>query len=168
LTSTTQEAGRGRSRASVYIQCRLWGGGPLPPHSEARRLCPIPCKLHRQRADPVRPVLEAQRGRGKRLRVSAREELLIRVLAGPGSSPGWVLASGSWITAEMSRTSRPATGGGSARSMPPDLLRRAKWPVHGLRGEVAMLTSVSVDYYARSSVTPLPRPVRADQVRTPP
>ena len=94
-------------------------------------MSPLLAELHRQRADPVRPVLGAQRGRGKTLRVSAREELVIRVLAGPGSSPGWVLASGSWITAEMSRTSRPATPGGSARSMPPDLLRRqvaGAWP----------------------------------------
>ena len=93
---------------------------------------------------------------------------MIRVLAGPGSSPGWVLASGSWITGEMSKTSRPATGAGQ-----PGACRLisygAEWPVHGLRREeVAMLTSVSVDYYPRSSVTPLPRPVRADQVRTPP
>jgi hypothetical protein len=49
------------------------------------------------------------------VRVSALEDLVIRVLAEPGSSPGWVLASGSWITAEMSRASWPAAGRGQER-----------------------------------------------------
>ncbi len=85
------------------------------------------------------------------VRVSAWEDLVIRVLAGPGSSPGWVLASGSWITAEISKTSWPAAGRGSARRRlgcsPTAPLRR----VQGLRREeVAMLAGLSVGRCGRA------------------
>jgi hypothetical protein len=64
---------------------------------------------------------------------------VIGVLAGPGSSPGWVLTSGSWSTAETSRTSWPAAGRGVSPEQAGLISYGAKRRVRGLRREeVAM------------------------------
>jgi hypothetical protein len=60
--------------------------------------------------------------------------LVIRVLTGPGSPAGWVLASRPWTAAETSKTSWPAAGPGSPQNGPgwPPMVSAAREGYRGL------------------------------------